>query len=84
MLTATQLRTLRAAPNDGPNKIRLAMFAAGVTQVELEHAIGLPQPYISAIIRGKSRRLPLSTARKFADYFKCSVDDLFPAQELSA
>ena len=76
MLTEQQLATLRVEP--GVNRVAKAISLAGVTQVTLAEAIGLPQPYISDVARGRYRTITVENARKFADYFGCSIEDLFP------
>lgn len=82
MLNAKQLARLRRLPLDGPNKLQAAMDLAELTQVELAGLLGVPQPYVSKVKRGDySRRgLPTETARRFADAFGCSIEDLFPAR----
>lgn len=79
-LTKPQIRELQRASLDGPNKVRKAMGLAGVTQVQVARAIGITQPHVSEIVNGKYSSLPLDTARDFADFFGCALDDLFPRQ----
>ena len=76
MLTEQQLAILRVEP--GANRVAKAISLAGVTQVTLAEAIGLSQPYISDVARGRYRTITVEHARKFADYFGCSIEDLFP------
>lgn len=76
MLTEQQLAILRVEP--GANRVAKAISLAGVTQVTLAEAIGLLQPYISDVARGRYRTITVGNARKFADYFGCSIGDLFP------
>lgn len=83
MLTQDQLNALKISPG-GPNRVRLAMSLAGVTQVQLAQALGVSQPYISAIVRGSCPRLPLEITRRLAQHFGCSIEDLFPAREAVA
>ena len=45
MLTEQQLAVLRAEP--GTNRVAKAIALAGVTQVTVAEALGLPQPYVS-------------------------------------
>lgn len=81
MLTPAQLQQLRAAdPGEAPNRLGRAMDLAGVTQVQIEEAAGISQPYISAILNGKATKLPVVTARKLAAFFGCAIEDLFPSQ----
>ena len=50
MLTKQQLATLRSEP--GVNRLGKAISLAGVTQVTVARAVGLPQPCVTA--RGRS------------------------------
>ena len=65
----------------GRNRLRQAMDLAGVTQVQLAEAIGRPQPEISKVCLGKygASGLPVERARPLAEFFGCSIEDLFPA-----
>ena len=78
MLNAEQLSALRMAPLNGPNKVSLAMELVGLTQAELGEAIGTTQGTVSRVTRGGFPKLPIETARKFAEFFGCSMEDLFP------
>ena len=56
-----------------------AISSAGVTQVTVADAVGLPQPYyVSDVARQRYRTITVENARKFANYFGCSIADLFP------
>ena len=76
MLTEQQLAILRSAP--GTNRVAKAISLAGVTQVSVAKALGIPQPYVSDVARQRYRTITVEKARKFADYFGCSIEDLFP------
>ena len=76
MLTSQQLTILRSEP--GANRVAKAISLAGVTQVTVARALGLPQPYISDVARQRYRTITVEHARKFARYFGCSIEDLFP------
>ena len=76
MLTPQQLATLRSEP--GPNRVARAMEMTGVTQTALAAEIGLTQAYVSDVVRQRHRTITVANARKFARYFGCSIDDLFP------
>ena len=77
MLTLEQLVALRAAP--GTNRVAKAIALAGVTQGAAAAALGFPQPYISDVARRRYRIITVENARKFAHYFGCSIEDLFPS-----
>ena len=49
MLTEQQLAILRSAPST--NRVAKAISVAGVTQVTVADAVGLPQPYVSNVAR---------------------------------
>ena len=49
MLTEQQLAILRSEP--GTNRVAKAISLAGVTQVTVADAVGLPQPYVSDVAR---------------------------------
>ena len=76
MLTEQQLATLRSEP--GANRVAKAISLAGVAQLTVAKALGLPQPYVSDVARARYRTITVENARKFARYFGCSIEDLFP------
>ena len=75
-LTEQQLAVLRLEP--GSNRVARAMALTGVTQVNLAKALGLTQPYVSDVARERYRTITVENARKFASYFGCRIEDLFP------
>lgn len=82
MLTQHQLECLRAASvPPGSNRVGLAISLAGVSQATVGRAVGKPQPYVSDVVRGRYRTITLLNAQKFARYFGCGVEDLFPDSE---
>ena len=76
MLTEQQLAFLRSEP--GSNRVAKAMALAGVTQVTVAKALRLTQPYVSDVARGRYRTITVENAWKFAAYFGCRIEDLFP------
>ena len=54
------------------------MALTGVTQVTVAKALGLTQPYVSDVARGRYRTITVENAWKFAAYFGCRIEDLFP------
>ena len=76
VLTPPQLTTLRSEP--GPNRVARAMEMTGITQTALAAAIGLTQAYVSDVVRQRHRTITVANAGKFARYFGCSIEDLFP------
>lgn len=81
-LTPEKLQALRAVPLEGmPNKVRLAMTLTGAKQVDIVEAIEMDASGVHRVVNGKYSALELDTARKFAEFFGCAIEDLFPARE---
>lgn len=57
------------------------MNLSGVTQEQIAAAFGIRQGYISRVVNGFYSKLPLETARQYADFFGCSIEELFPATD---
>lgn len=85
-LTPEQLTALRAVPvtADLPNRIRIAMALADVTQVEVAEGVELTQATVSDIRNGKYNDLKHSTVQRLASFFGCAIEDLFPARQAVA
>lgn len=82
VLTKKQLARLRAAPVEpGSNRVELAISIAGVSQATVAQAIGVTQPYVSDVVRARYETITLRNARKFAQFFGCLVEDLFPVHD---
>jgi putative transcriptional regulator len=61
-------------------RIRDYRLERGLTQDDLAHAVGVSRQSINAIERGRyTPSLPL--ALRFAQFFRCSTDDLFQLKE---
>lgn len=79
MLTEKQLARLRAAAaTPGSNRLGLALSLMGVSQGRVAAELGVPQPYVSDVVRGRYRTITVANARKFARYCGCLIEDLFP------
>ena len=78
-LTEQQLAALRSEP--GANRVSKAISLARVTQVTIAEAVGLPQPYVSDVARQRYRTITVQNARKFANFFGCAIEDLFPGPD---
>ena len=65
MLTEQQLAFL--APRQKHQRRGEAISVAGVTQVTVADAVGLPQPNVSDVARQRYRTTTAENARKFAD-----------------
>lgn len=85
-LTEEQLTALRAVPvsKELPNRLRVAMALADVKQVELAESIGMSQASVSDIRNGKYNDLKHATVQRFAEFFGCYIEDIFPAREVIA
>lgn len=83
LLSTRQLRDLRETATDG-NRVARAIELAEVRQMDVAEVTELPQPYISDIARNRYQTITVENARKFANYFGCSIEDLFPAREAIA
>lgn len=81
--TAQQLNDLRQSSHVG-NRVGRAIELAHVTQLEIAAATGLPQPYISDVARNRYTTITVENAHKFAEFFCCQIEDLFPAREAVA
>lgn len=81
MLSPSKLRKLRTTRTETPNKLRLAIDLADVTQIQVAEAVGVAQSQVSEDANGKYSELSLDKARDYAEFFGCDVDDLFPRAE---
>lgn len=81
MLTPTQLRELRRSDvGAAGNRLAKAMELEGLKQADLAQLIQLAQPYISDVARGRHQTITVENAYRFAAYFGCSIEDLFPSK----
>lgn len=79
MLNARQLKELRADPGV-PNRVKAAMRIAKATQVAVATGTGIQQTQISRIASNMGNGVTLATATRLANFFGCTVDDLFPRE----
>ena len=86
MLTESQIKRLRRKPVNGKNRLLAAMemHAPRVTQMGLAQSIGVTQAYVNRLCHGDYADLNLEVSRALADYFGCSIEDLFPARQAVA
>jgi predicted XRE-type DNA-binding protein len=82
LLSQDKLIALRAVPVSTvmPNRVKVAAALANVEQQAIVEHTGFTQPYVSDVFRGRYERITVDNARKFADYFGCLIEDLFPAR----
>lgn len=84
-LTTEQVDALKAVPlGDMPNKLRIALALTKTKQADIVDATGIPASNVSNIVNGKYDSLHLETAQKFAVFFGCGTDDLFPTHGVAA
>lgn len=79
-LTAAQLRRLKGTTANG-NRVREARKLAGLTQQQLADELGFTQTGLSDLERQRYGSTTVETARKFAEFFGCAIEDLFPAKQ---
>jgi transcriptional regulator with XRE-family HTH domain len=80
-LTHRQLAALRSAPTPvSGNRVAIAMKALNLTQAVLADRIGVTQPYVSAVVTGRHSTITVENAGKFALFFGCQIEDLFPCR----
>lgn len=79
-LTPEQIEALRSVPlvGDMRNRLRVALGMAKVKQNDIVNETGLLASVVSDFVNGNYGDLNVETARKFADFFGCYMDDLFP------
>lgn len=80
-LTSAQLKRLRRT-NPGPtkNRLRVARHLLKLNQAELAEQIGMSQPSLSDFER-QGNAIRLENAQKFADFYGCAIEDLFPVSQ---
>lgn len=80
-LTTEQLEELRCSSTQATgNRLAKAMELSQLKQADLAAAIGVTQPYISDVVRGRHSTITVENAHKFAAFFGCAIEDLFPSQ----
>jgi len=80
-LTPEQIEALRSVPLGAmPNRLQVALGMVKARQADIVAETGMSAPNVSDFVNGKYGDMNLETARKFADYFGCAIDDLFPSR----
>ena len=81
LLTDEQLRLLRRAPCPAAgNRVGLALSLGAVSQNVVATATGFTQPYVSDVACGRYSTISVRNAWRFARYFGCAIEDLFPEE----
>lgn len=81
-LTSAQLDELRATPL-GPsgNRVQKAIDLLDTTQTATADGIGFKVSYVADVARGRHATITVANGHRFAEFFGCTIDDLFPARE---
>jgi transcriptional regulator with XRE-family HTH domain len=81
-LSPEQIEALRAVPLGAmPNKLRIALALAKARQSDIVEEIGIAAPHVSQLVNGRYTNVTIDTARKYAEFFGCAIEDLFPMRE---
>lgn len=77
-----RLRELKQRPiGKTGNRLADAIELSGETSTAIADALGFTLTYVSDVARGRWQTITVDNAHKFADYFGCAIEDLFPARE---
>lgn len=83
MLTAEQLEELRAAAvSERGNRLDVAIRMTGMTQQQIAAAVGIRPGVLSTLKLARRKTLPTDVAERFAAFFGCQPEDLFPAVQV--
>lgn len=82
-LTETQLIQLRKSRAVG-NRVAKAIELAKVPMTRVAEDTGLRYTYVTDVAANRYHTVTVENAHKFADYFGCAIEDLFPAREAVA
>ena len=85
MLSRAQLAELkRAAVGPSGNRVSAAVAMAEVTLVQVQKGTGFAYSYVSDVSQGRHQTITVENARRFAEFFGCAIEDLFPPREAVA
>jgi hypothetical protein len=82
-LTDAQIKQLRKTKAAG-NRVNRAMELAEVTKVKVAEATGLRYTYVTDVSYNRYQTVTVENAHKFANFFGCAIEDLFPEREAVA
>lgn len=83
-LTKAQLRRLQQTEAAHGNRVEAARRMLNLSQLAMQEQAGIRQTYISAVERGNYRTVTVDSARRFAEFFGCTIEDLFPSEQEAA
>lgn len=76
---------MRAVPlGEMPNKLRIAIAMTAVRQNDVAEETGVLASDISDFVNGKYPIAIIQKAGRLAEFFGCSIEDIFPAREGTA
>jgi hypothetical protein len=82
-LTEAQLIQLRKARTSG-NRVNRAIELLDVTKVTVSAETGLSYSYVTDVAGNRFQTVTVENAHKFANFFGCAIEDLFPEREAVA
>lgn len=77
-----ELRQRKVGPSG--NRVADAIEISGVTSTAVAAATSFTLQYVSDVARGRWDTITVDNARKFAEFFGCAIEDLFPARQAVA
>jgi hypothetical protein len=81
-MTRTQLLALRGhSVGKAGNRLAAAFAITKRSQMDCSRATGMRPQYITDVKTGRVRDIRVESAHKFAKFFGCYIEDLFPARE---
>lgn len=84
-MTPKQLKALRSRPvTDAGNRLADAFEITERSQADCVRETKFTAQYVSDMVRGRFQNISIDNAREFAEFFGCSIEDLFPAREAVA
>lgn len=80
-LNNKQLAELRKTPlGASGNRVQAAIDLLGTTQVATAEETGFKVSYVADVARGRHQTITVTNGHRFAEFFGCTIDDLFPAR----
>lgn len=84
-LSTSKLKELRSRKiGASGNRLSDAIELSDTTATAVAAATKFTPQYISDVARGRWDTITVDNARKFAEFFGCSIEDIFPAKQAVA
>ena len=84
-LTRKQLDALRETkPGPSGNRLANAIEILDIPMARVADGTGLRYTYVSDVTQGRWQTITVENAHKFAVFFGCHIEDLFPSREAVA